>query len=687
MVTGGGSYTESGADSSGYGYSDQYTLQNDGTWQASSGAGSASGNGYTQTNYSGSGAYGYAIDGGSVSGTWQEGGGSETSYNDSTTSTLSSSVWASTGTSSSGDGGAQWDYYSGSGSYAINSVLPPVSGSGSSSGSGSTSGSTSGSSSGTVSASPIPSASGGLNAPDATFAGTGTITESAGDSSGYADNGTSTLASDGSWQTADGSGWTSASGFTQWGYSALGAYGYALVGGAVAGAWGQSGSDNTTYESDTSYTQGGSGDPVYTGNQGNGETAGQIVSYSGSGSYGVASSWDAYGPFSGTALSGAGAVTESGSDNWASGYATQDSMSGDGTWLPTTGSALTTETDAAHWSYSASGNYSRPYGVGLTLQGTWQASGGSDTGYTVESPSTLNPDGSWTTTGTASSSGSGSGSWSYSGSASASSSTSYGDFLNGGDSSSSAQASEQLAQGWSSQYNVLSTLAADGSVVTATTGSASGSASGTHGYASGTASDSWSQSGSYAGGNGSSSASHASSGQSVTETLQSGWQEGYTITSGPSGTVTSGGASGSSRLTGDASSWSDSSGSTESASSYGSGYAYASGQDWADYENTQDHYDDQSSWSEPYNQLGLSGSGATTADHVWGDYASGGSGDNWWTSQGSGSGTSGGSSWADGSSGGYDQQVSYPGFQGRRTTTATAPCPMTAPGPGARATA
>ena len=80
MVTGDGSYTESGADSSGYGYSDQYTLQNDGTWQASSGTGSGSGNGYTQSSYSGSGAYNYAVAGGSVSGTWQEGGGSETNY-------------------------------------------------------------------------------------------------------------------------------------------------------------------------------------------------------------------------------------------------------------------------------------------------------------------------------------------------------------------------------------------------------------------------------------------------------------------------------------------------------------------------------------------------------------------------------------------------------------------------------
>ena len=63
VVTGGGTYTESGADNSSYGYSDQYTLQNNGSWQASSGSGSGFGDGWTQTGYSGSGGYRYAIDG------------------------------------------------------------------------------------------------------------------------------------------------------------------------------------------------------------------------------------------------------------------------------------------------------------------------------------------------------------------------------------------------------------------------------------------------------------------------------------------------------------------------------------------------------------------------------------------------------------------------------------------------
>ena len=162
-------------------------------------------------------------------------------------------------------------------------------------------------------------------------------------------------------------------------------------------------------------------------------------------------------------------------------------------------------------------------------------------------PSTLNLDGSWTTTGVASSSGSGYGDWSYFGSAASSSSSGSGDADNGGSSSSSAQASESYSQGWSSQYNVLSTLAADGAVTTTTTGSASGSASGSHGYASGQTNDWWDQTGDYAGGNGTSSQSEDASGLALTETMQSQWQEGHTITALPGqSATTTGGASGSS---------------------------------------------------------------------------------------------------------------------------------------------
>ena len=113
--------------------------------------------------------------------------------------------------------------------------------------------------------------------------------------------------------------------------------------------------------------------------------------------------------------------------------------------------------------------------------------------------------------------------------------TSAGNSASGSNSSFSSQASEDYSQGWSSQYTVLSLLAATGLVTTVTTASASGSASGSHSYSSSGAASTWSQTGNYAAGNGTSSGTSASSGTSLTESMQSQWQEGYVITAGPPG--------------------------------------------------------------------------------------------------------------------------------------------------------
>ena len=206
-------------------------------------------------------------------------------------------------------------------------------------------------------------------------------------------------------------------------------------------------------------------------------------------------------------------------------------------------------------------------------------------------------------------------------------------------------------------------------VTTVTTASASGSASGNHAYTSSGFSSSWAQTGNYAAGNGTSSGTSASSGLSVAESMQSQWQEGYTITAGPAGTTTTGGASGSGEASGNASWHSSGSGFAESDTS-GSGHSYASGTSWSSGVSGQDNYNDQTSWSEPWNLVGASSSGSsssgTTLDHVWGSATSGWSSGSWWSSQGSGSGSGSGSSGSlstSGSgSGGYDQYVNYPSF-------------------------
>jgi Putative Ig domain len=686
-VTGGGTYTESGADSSSSGYSDQYTLGNDGSWLAQNGMGGSSGNGYTQSSYTGSGGYGYVIAGGMVGGTWQENGGAQTHYATATDSTLGGSgVWTNTGTYVSGDGGAQHDSYQGGGAYAINSAVPSASASASGAASVSSTGMVGMGGNATnaaptapaaVSASPIPSASGGPGAPGAAYVGTGTVTESALDDSHFGDTNTSTLASDGSWRQAGGEGWTNSDGNTKWAYVAADAYDYPIAGGDVAGTWRQSGGANTDHNAATNYTQSGSSAPAYTGSQTNDETGGQHLSYSGSGNY-VVSAGDPYGMggVSGAALSGSGNVAESGADDSTYQYVTHVGMGSDGSWQPATGGGGMTQTDSTHWHYVVSGGYTRPLDGGA-LAGTWQDAGGSDTSDNAPMTSTLNPDGTWTTIGTANSSGAGSGAWSYLGAGVFNQSTGTGDSNNGADSSMHTNASENYSQGWLSQYVVVSTLAANGSVSTVTTASASGSASGSHSYTSNETADSRSQTGDYAAGNGSITQSSASSGLSVTESLQSLWQEAYTITSLPGlATTTTGGASGSSQASGDASSYSNTSNLSESASN-SSGYSYSMGMSQSTGQTAQDHYHDQTIWSELYYAVaawasgGILGSmpGATTVDHVWGNatyqggsvagsgLGSGMSGSGSGLTVSSGSSTSGGSSSAS-----YDQDIFTLGF-------------------------
>ncbi len=194
---------------------------------------------------------------------------------------------------------------------------------------------------------------------------------------------------------------------------------------------------NTAYNSNDSYDRDGAADPTLAPwrTRVNNENDSQNFAYSGGGSYLVGWSEPIGYGVSGTLTGvGSGTVTESGSDDWGYGYSTQASCASDGTWNPATGSGTMTETNANLWNYSANGSYNRPSSQG-TLYGVWQGNGGSSSGFTMTSPSTLNPDGSWTTTGTAVSSGGAGGAWSYSGSGSFSSSASYGDAGNGGDSS------------------------------------------------------------------------------------------------------------------------------------------------------------------------------------------------------------------------------------------------------------
>ena len=114
--------TESGADSTNAGYTTQSALGAGGSWQAFGGSASASSSGFTQSAYSASGGYTRPLLGGSIQGTWQDGGGADSFYNADTLSTLDSySGWTTTGSGSgSDDASGSWSY-SGSGSFSQSS--------------------------------------------------------------------------------------------------------------------------------------------------------------------------------------------------------------------------------------------------------------------------------------------------------------------------------------------------------------------------------------------------------------------------------------------------------------------------------------------------------------------------------------------------------------------------------------
>ena len=352
-------------------------------------------------SYSGSGGYGYALDGGSVSGTWQQSGGAETNYSTTTDSTSNSAGWTQTGTYASGDGGGRTTRIR---DRAATPSIPPPRRPAAAAGSGCV---RSGPSLPAVDASPVPSTRADP-APGATFSGTGVVSETESDGSGYARQQHCTRSrSDGSWQpSAAAPAGPARSGSTPMGIFRLRRL--RIPHRRRVGQWHVAAERQRRRElqHDHQYSQSGSATRGLCGRQTNGESGGQFIGYSGDGNYTIAATV-------GTAsLSGGGTVAESATDDGGYGYATQSTLGGSGIWQTPTGSGGTTETESYQWGYSASGGYTRPLDGGA-LSGTWQASGAASGGYAASTISALNANGSWTTTGVANSSGSGSGLWGY----------------------------------------------------------------------------------------------------------------------------------------------------------------------------------------------------------------------------------------------------------------------------------
>ncbi|GAB6166132.1 hypothetical protein JCM19992_21320 [Thermostilla marina] len=350
---------------------------------AGSGSGSASGSGSTNFSYSASGSYSYSFDGGSASGTLSASGSDGMSYGYAITASCSGGQWSKAGNATVNENGTADYSHTGTGSYAASG-----SGSASSSGSGSASG-------------------GGSGVPfEFQWSYSGSLGESATQTSSYQGTTQFSLASEGTWQATAGS--LSGSGSATWSYSASGSYSYSFDGGSVSGTFSASGSDGFSYQYSVSASNTG-GQWTESGTASLTQTGSATATYGGSGSFAASGQASASGSGSGYSWSYGGTISENGSDQSSYGAATQLVLDAQGNWEPTTGSASGSGTN--QWSYTWEGSYSYN-GDGLSLNGSFTDSGNDafSYGYAVTGNSS---EGQWDETGTATVTLSGQNSFSY----------------------------------------------------------------------------------------------------------------------------------------------------------------------------------------------------------------------------------------------------------------------------------
>ena len=241
-----GTQSASGKQKDSYQYSEYYDLTPAGSWQATRGNGSASGNQSSGSGYAASGGYS------TVDPQWSTTTGSGTAQN----AAELGNNWSGT-TSASAANTLSYGY-------ATNSVYTPASG-------WTSTGNASATSTGCASSSF--SASSPYSACSSYGAGTsvsisGTASGNGSDTSSYRYTQTTQLQPDGTWATPA-SGWGNASGSSnaEWSYAGSGSYSKSAGGGAVNGTVGESGSESyslgynttATFSSGSGWSQAGSG--------------------------------------------------------------------------------------------------------------------------------------------------------------------------------------------------------------------------------------------------------------------------------------------------------------------------------------------------------------------------------------------------------------------------------------------
>ena len=356
-----GSQNESGQDDETYGYTTHYSLVA-GDWMDMSGSGADSGSGKTHYSYDGSGSYDDSLPDDTMSGTQDESGADDMSYQFSITSTDSGGAWSDTGGQIETDSGNSHSSYTGSGSFT-----------------------------------------------DATISGT--QNENGRDDSSYNYTTIYVLVC-GNWQDACGFGTDSGSGMTHYDYSGSGAYTDCVGSATVSGSVQESGHDNTSYKfnSQSIDTLGAWVDS--SGSETDSASGGSNDSYSGSGTYS-----DAIG--GGTIR---GSLNQTGSDSDSYQETETSTIGGTGNWGTANGSYTESGTSDDSVSYSGSGTYQRSDATGngsVNVLGKAQESGHDDQAENFSITGTETA-GSWNYAGNDTQTDNGQSNYSYKGAGSAS---------------------------------------------------------------------------------------------------------------------------------------------------------------------------------------------------------------------------------------------------------------------------
>ncbi len=372
-----GTLSQSGSGSETFSYTKNYGVDSSGNWYAASGSGGgASGSGWTYSSYDGTipfaptlpaavvSATGYSS---ALSGTDQQSGSNNTSYNFQTAAFFNGIDWSETGEKTS-------------------------------SGSGGTSDVLSAEASSLTFTTPFGSASG-----SASMSGQSTTS--------YSYHEQAFLDGNGTWQnlfsasagaggaSGCGSGTFTASGSTSWSLSGSGGYNTtSLYGNAASGSMSVSGSGSDSYSYTENFTFTPSGQWLAASGAGSSSGSGSVTAgYSASGGYSALDPAMSapYGTAPGTAEIAAnlandwsGSVSASGSATQSYGYSTTSNYSPASGWV-TTGNASATSTGLASCSFSGSTPFTTTGGQFGSVSGTASGSGSASSSYSYTETETM----------------------------------------------------------------------------------------------------------------------------------------------------------------------------------------------------------------------------------------------------------------------------------------------------------